>query len=80
MGYSYAAVETKETMVMTDRSIDVGQAKAVQEGVADAQVDEEEEVVPAPWHFKVLVVGTVGYLIYRLIWLIFWLTGHAWNG
>ncbi len=39
-----------------------------------------EEEIKAPWHFKVLVVGTVGYLIYRLIWLIFWLTGHAWNG
>jgi hypothetical protein len=34
----------------------------------------------APWHFKVLLVGTAGYLVYRLIWFIFWLTGHGWNG
>lgn len=40
---------------------------------------EEEQVAP-PWHFKLLVIGTVGYLIYRLIWFIFLLTGHAWNG
>lgn len=39
-----------------------------------------EEHVPAPWHFKLLAVGTVLYLIYRLIWFIFWLTGHAWQG
>jgi hypothetical protein len=43
-------------------------------------VDDEEGPPPAPWHFKVLLVGTVGYLIYRLIWFIFWLAGHAWRG
>ncbi|HVB04794.1 MAG TPA: hypothetical protein VNF07_00890 [Acidimicrobiales bacterium] len=31
----------------------------------------------APWHFKVLALGTVGYLVYRLIWFIFWLRHHA---
>lgn len=47
----------------------------------DAETDEDEEgAPPAPWHFKVLLVGTAGYLIYRLIWFIFWLTGHAWHG
>lgn len=46
---------------------------------AEAQEDEEG-APPAPWHFKVLLVGTAGYLIYRLIWFIFWLTGHAWHG
>ncbi|MDA8297097.1 MAG: hypothetical protein M0004_11040 [Actinomycetota bacterium] len=46
-----------------------------------AEADEDEEgAPPAPWHFKVLLVGTAGYLIYRLIWFIFWLTGHAWHG
>lgn len=44
----------------------------------DERLDDEE--IKAPWHFKVLVIGTVGYLVYRLVWLIFWLTGHAWNG
>lgn len=39
-----------------------------------------EEPIKAPWHFKFLVAGTLGYLVYRLIWLIFWLTGHAWHG
>ncbi len=42
--------------------------------------DEEEGPPPAPWHFKVLLVGTAGYLIYRLVWFVFWLTGHAWHG
>ena len=48
----------------------------------DLRDDEEEEEgpPPAPWHFKVLLVGTVGYLIYRLVWFVFWLTGHAWRG
>lgn len=40
--------------------------------------DGEEEGPPkAPWHFKVLLVGTILYLIYRLIWFIMWLTHHA---
>jgi len=43
--------------------------------------DESDEEHPrAPWHFKVLLVGTVLYLIYRFVWFIFWLTGHAWHG
>jgi hypothetical protein len=46
----------------------------------DAASDEEEGPPPAPWHFKVLLVGTVGYLIYRLVWFIFWLAGHSWHG
>ncbi len=42
-------------------------------------VANAEDVTP-PWHFKLLVIGTVGYLIYRFIWFIFLLTGHAWSG
>lgn len=42
--------------------------------------EEAEEALKAPWHFKVLLIGTVLYLIYRLIWFIFWLTGHGWHG
>lgn len=51
-------------------------------GVADGAESEQDEegAPPAPWHFKVLLVGTAGYLIYRLIWFVFWLTGHAWHG
>lgn len=41
---------------------------------------DEDGAPPAPWHFKLLLVGTAGYLIYRLIWFVFWLTGHAWHG
>ena len=40
----------------------------------------DEERPTAPWHFKVLVIGTLGYLVYRLIWFVFWLTGHGWHG
>lgn len=29
-----------------------------------------------PWHFKVLLVGLVGYLIYRVYWLAVWLPKH----
>jgi hypothetical protein len=39
--------------------------------------DDDEGPPKAPWHFKVLLVGTVIYLIYRLIWFIFWLRQHA---
>jgi hypothetical protein len=57
--------------------------RAVEAGDLDkascAQI-EGEEAPRAPWHFKVLLVGTAGYLVYRLIWFIFWLTGHAWHG
>ncbi len=55
-------------------------ASPADEGSAREAFEEEEGPPPAPWHFKVLLVGTVGYLIYRFIWLIFWLTGHAWHG
>lgn len=47
---------------------------------AGPAAETDEGPPPAPWHFKVLLVGTVGYLIYRLVWFIFWLTGHAWHG
>ncbi|MGB9113526.1 MAG: hypothetical protein WCF24_12485 [Acidimicrobiales bacterium] len=48
----------------------------------DAAVEAQHDDAPvkAPWHFKVLLVGTAGYLVYRLIWFIFWLTGHSWHG
>jgi hypothetical protein len=39
--------------------------------------EDEDRPARAPWHFKVLALGTVGYLIYRLIWFIFWLRQHA---
>ena len=31
----------------------------------------------APWHFKLLVVGVTGYMIYRIYWLIEWLPKHV---
>jgi DNA-directed RNA polymerase subunit RPC12/RpoP len=53
---------------------------ALASGPTGAGALEAEEPLRAPWHFKVLVVGTVLYLVYRLIWFVFWLTGHAWHG
>lgn len=47
---------------------------------SEEPVDTSDAPLKAPWHFKVLLVGTAGYLVYRLIWFIFWLTGHAWHG
>ena len=41
------------------------------------EAGEEAGHVKAPWHFKVLVVGTVGYLGYRLYQGIGWLIHHA---
>ena len=44
----------------------------------ESVVDDAEEAHPkAPWHFKVLVVGSVGYLGYRLYQGIGWLIHHA---
>jgi hypothetical protein len=37
---------------------------------------DDDEAPRAPWHFKVLLLGTVGYLIYRLIWFIEWIAHH----
>ncbi len=45
-----------------------------------AEVERDDAPPKAPWHFKLLLVGTAGYLVYRLIWFIFWLTGHGWHG
>jgi len=30
----------------------------------------------APWHFKVLLVGLAGYMVYRVYWLAEWLPKH----
>ena len=38
---------------------------------------EQDGPVKAPWHFKVLVAGTVVYLGYRLYQGIGWLIHHA---
>lgn len=44
----------------------------------DADEDSDDEGPPKPpWHFKVLLIATVIYLIYRLIWFIFWISHHA---
>lgn len=46
---------------------------------ADGSEDEAgEERVPvkAPWHFKVLVVGTAVYLAYRIYQGVGWLVHH----
>ncbi len=29
-----------------------------------------------PWHFKVLLIGLSGYMIYRVYWLAEWLPKH----
>jgi DNA-directed RNA polymerase subunit RPC12/RpoP len=47
------------------------------EVVAPVPEDDEEVPVKAPWHFKVLVVGTVVYLGYRLYQWVGWLIHHA---
>jgi hypothetical protein len=44
---------------------------------ADDGESEEEGPPKPPWHFKVLLIATVIYLIYRLIWFIFWISHHA---
>jgi hypothetical protein len=43
----------------------------------DTEDDGEEGAPKPPWHFKVLLIATVIYLIYRLIWFIFWISHHA---
>ena len=39
-------------------------------------IDEDEATPKAPWHFKVLLLGTIGYLVYRVIWFIGWIQHH----
>jgi hypothetical protein len=29
-----------------------------------------------PWHFKVLLLGLAGYMVYRIYWLAEWLPKH----
>jgi hypothetical protein len=49
----------------------------------DGELDEEDDTeqgaprTRAPWHFKILLVGTVGYLLWRLYQGIGWLVHHA---
>ena len=37
---------------------------------------EEEEYEPTPWHFKLLLLGLVLYLLYRAYELVDWLLGR----
>ncbi len=37
---------------------------------------EEEDPPKAPWHFKILLLGTIGYVIYRIVWFIQWIGHH----
>jgi hypothetical protein len=37
---------------------------------------DDAERARAPWHFKVLLLGTVGYLVYRAIWFVEWIHHH----
>jgi hypothetical protein len=39
--------------------------------LAGTEADEEYE--PTPWHFKLLVLGLVLYLVYRGVQLVMWL-------
>ena len=40
--------------------------------------DPDEETRPrAPWHFKVLLIATGVYLVYRAIWIVQRLTHHG---
>jgi hypothetical protein len=45
--------------------------------LVEGEASDEETHPKAPWHFKVLVVGSVGYLGYRLYQGIGWLIHHA---
>jgi hypothetical protein len=40
------------------------------------EFEVDEGPTRAPWHFKILLLGTIGYLVYRLIWFIEWLQHH----
>lgn len=46
--------------------------RQVAEPTADAPPAEPEEWDRAPWHFKVLVAGVVGYLGWRLVEGVIW--------
>jgi hypothetical protein len=48
------------------------------QALAGDEEDRGDEDAPphAPWHFKVMVFATIGYLIYRFIWFIGWLSHH----
>lgn len=43
---------------------------------APVPVTALEKAKGAPWHFKLVLVGVMGYLAYRIYWLIEWLPKH----
>ncbi len=45
--------------------------------LTEDDAEPEQVHAKAPWHFKVLAVGTAGYLAYRLYQGIGWLIHHA---
>ncbi len=78
---SKAQTARNRTKAPREAGVPSAGAEALQaEAAAQRQQAEEEGPPPAPWHFKVLLVATALYLVYRFIWFIFWLTGHAWHG
>ena len=69
------AIEGAETAVSGTDQPD--RCPSCGEVVAPVPEDDEEVPVRPPWHFKVLVVGTVVYLGYRLYQGVGWLIHHA---
>lgn len=62
-------------MVAADE--DAGRCPRCGESLDPPAGEEDPEGPPKPpWHFKVLVVATIGYLIYRAVWFIEWLSHH----
>ncbi len=37
----------------------------------------EQERAPIPWYFKLMIVASIIYLVYRAYQVITWLAGHA---
>jgi hypothetical protein len=64
-------VGSQEALVAPAQVLGSPEAPAGQEGRASTA-----KLKGAPWHFKLLVVGVAGYMVYRVIWFIEWLPKH----
>ena len=64
------------TKLVPAQTVGAGEVGAGEVGVA-GEGGRAANLKGAPWHFKLLVVGVTGYMVYRVIWFIEWLPKHV---
>lgn len=53
-----------------------GRSQSETQSPSSREEPSDEEYPPMPWHFKLMLVALVLYLLYRFVELVVWLVGR----